>query len=495
MSGERGRNGIPASAMLALVAVVSAAALLGVAALRTNGDDAAGEKPDGPQGTAPVSAVARACSTFGTKEVDASKLSVGNVTLQSDTASSDGSNKATVIPGGKTVSDLTVKRPGHWASADVDAKSMSAVAINAGEQLAPFSTAFAATRPEGGLGGGMAVMQCPRSSSRAWFVGAGSTANHPGTLVLSNPTDVDAVVDVALYGAQEEIEVVGGSGIVVKAGESKQVPLDELGTGEDELGVEVQATQGTVAASILDASGELNPYAGSEYLPVTARPSPSRVIAGIPRGSDERQLLVVNPGDRAANVSLAVVGKDGTSTPSGMESISVGSGAIKSVDLPDNLGKAALSLRLESKVPVTAAVRVISDGDVAYAAANEAFSDPVVVPTRVGDELDEADLRVAASAASRDGGGTVHVRAHGADGSAIGKQATVKLGAGTTTSFDPLDETGASRSKTAYVTLSAPGQAVRASATYRDGDDVSVVPLVELPATVARPSVAPGAPR
>ncbi|HLR85641.1 MAG TPA: DUF5719 family protein [Nocardioidaceae bacterium] len=495
MSSDTARNRIPASVTLAIVAVVVAAALLGAAAVRTNGDDGAGEKPSGPSSTAPVAAAARACSPFGTKQVDASSLSVGNVTLQSDTASSGGSNEAARIPGGKAVPDLTVKRPGQWASTDLDAKPASAVALNADGKLAPFSTAFAATRPRGGVGGGLAAMQCPQSSSRAWFVGAGSTANHPGTLVLSNPTDVDAVVDVALYAAKDEVEVVGGSGIVVESGAAKQVSLDELGTGEDELGVAVTATQGTVSASVLDGTGELNAYDGSEYLPIATHPSTTSVVAGVPGGSDKRKLLVLNPGDNAANVSLTVVGKDGTSKPSGLESISVGAGSIKVVDLPDELADSALSLRLQSKVPVTAAVRVISDGDIAYAAANEAVREPSAVPVRIGDALDDADLRIAASAVAQDTGGAVRVRAHKADGSAIGKQATVKLGAGTTKSIDPIEETGASRGKAAYVTVSPSGSAVRASATYRDGDDVSVIPLVELPSTVVRPAVAPGTPR
>ena len=495
MSGARGRSNVASSAILGLVAVVIAGALLGVGALRTNGDDGAGPRAEGPSGTAPVSAVARACPAFGTKQVDASALSVGNGSVRSDADSSAGSSKATVLPGGKAIADLTAKRSGRWASADVKAKSGSAVAINADDALAPFSTAFAATQPGGALGGGLAVMQCPQASSRAWFVGAGSTANHPDTLVLSNPTDVDSVVDVALYGAREEIEVVGGSGVVVEAGATKQIPIEKLGTGEDELGVEVTATRGTVAASILDTSGELNPYDGSEYLPIAARPSTSSVVTGVPSGSDDRQLLVVNPGERTANVSLAVVGKDGTSTPTGTESVSVDSGAIKAVDLPDELANSALSIRLDSKVPVTAAVRVISDGDVAYAAASESFSDPVVVPVRVGGALDKADLRIAASAASRDSGAKIRVRAHGSDGSVVGKAATIELDAGTTASFDPLDETGASRAKAAYLTLSASKHAVRASATYRDGDDVSVVPLAELPSTVTRPAVVPGAPR
>lgn len=482
------------SSMLAVVAVVIAAALLGVAGVRTSGDDVVPSAPEGSPGTAPVSAVARACPAFGTDETDAARLSVGNVTLRSDGGASGGANEATIIPGGKAVSSLSVDRPGTWASATIGGDA-SAVAINADDGLAPFSTAFAATEPAGDLGGGLAVTQCSRSSSSQWFVGAGSTADHPGTLVLTNPTEIEAIVDVAMYGAHEEIEVVGGSAIVVEPGQSKQIPLEKLATGEDELGLEVHASRGTIAASVLDATGPLNAYRGSEYLPVAASPSTETVIGGVPAGSDERTLLVVNPGDRAANVSLTVVGKDGAFTPSGLESISVDSGAIKSVDLPDKLGNAALSIGLESTVPVTGAVRVMSGTDVAYAVADEKFSGPVAVPTRIGDALDDAELRVAATPASRDDGATVHVRAYGADGSPVGKQAKVDIDAGTTVAFEPLDETGASRGETAYVTLSAAGTALRATATYRDGDDVGVVPLAEMPATVVRPAVSPGGPR
>ena len=494
-SAERRRSGSMRSTPLALAvaAVVVAAALLGVAAMRTSGDDMSSASQEGPSGTAPVSSVARACPAFGTKDADSNGLSVGNVTLKSDASASGGSSKASVVPGEKAVPGLSVDSPGAWASASVDAKA-SAVALNAEEGLAPFSTAFAAARPAGRLGGGMAMTQCSEAQSSAWFVGAGSTANHSGTLVLSNPTEIDAVVDVSLYGGHEEIEVVGGSGIVVEPGKSKQLPLDDLGTGEDELAIEVRASQGSIAANVLDTTGKLNPYGGSEYLPVAARPSTQATIAGVPAGSDERELLVVNPGDRAANVSVSVVGKDGAFTPSGLESVSVDSGAIKAVDLPGRLGNAGLSVRLESESPVTGAVRLISDDDVAYAVASEKFQEPVVVPTGVGDAVDGADLEVAVSGAARKGETSVQVRAFAANGSAVGKEATVKVAAGTTATFDPLEKTGVSSGKTAYVTLRA-SDGVRGAATYRDSGDLTSVPLADLPATVVRPGVSPGGAR
>lgn len=478
------------SSFLAVAVVAVAAALLGVAAVRTNGAGEVSTAPGEASGTAPVSAVARACAAFGTGDGEAGPLFVGNATLKSDIAASGGSNEARLLPGGKVASDLTVDRPGTWASARVDSKA-SAVAINAREGLAPYSTAFAVSRPGGELGGGLALTQCPRSRSDLWFVGAGSTADHPGTLVLTNPTDINAVVNVSMFGTHEEIEVVGGTAIVVEPGKSKQIPLDELGTGEDELGVAVHASRGTIAASILDATGPLNPYRGSAYLPVAARPSTESVVGGVPAGSEGRELLIVNPGERAASVSLTVIGKDGAFTPSSLESIPVDSGAIKAVDLPDELGKNALSVRLESEVPVTAAVRLTSDSDVAYAAATEGLGGPVAVPIRVGDALDGTEVRIAATPASPDQDATVRVRAYAADGAQVGRRASIDVAAGTTVSFDPLDETGTSRGETAYVTVTTSGVGVHAAATYRDGDDIGVVPLADLSATVVRPAVSP----
>lgn len=473
---------------LAIVAVAVAAALLGVAAVRTSGEDPATTSAEGSAGTAPVSDVARACPTFGTNNAGAPTMSVGNLTLRTDDSAEGGSNKATLVPGGKAVADLGVKRRGAWASAGVDGKS-TAVALNADGGLAPLSTAFAATRPDGDLGGGLAITQCQQTSSDMWFVGAGSTANRPGTLVLTNPTEVDAVVDVSMYGTREEVEVVGGSGIVVKSGKSTRIPLDKLGTGEDELAIQVRASRGTIAASVLDATGKLNSYSGSEYLPIAAQPSKSSVIGGVPTGSDERELLVANPGDRAANVSVTVAGKNGTSTQSGLESVSVDAGAVEPVDIPDGVGEAALSIRLKSNVPVTGAVRLTSGSDVAYAAANDGLKGPVAVPTGIGDALSSGDLSIAATPASPDKAATMQLRAFGADGQAVGKPANVEVAAGTTASFDPLNKVGVARGKTAYVTVQTSGAPVRATATYRDGEKMGVLPLVDLPATIVRPAV------
>src|SRR5690606_37068672 len=141
-----------------------------------------------------------------------------------------------------------------------------------------FSAGYAATRPSDGLGGGLAVGECPSDGSSAWFVGAGATANHSGTLVLSNPTGFEAVVDTAMYGENGEVQLVGGTDIVIEPRSTKRIPVDELATGEDNVALEVRSVRGSVSASLLDSAGELSAYDGSEFLPQAHAPETDVVI-------------------------------------------------------------------------------------------------------------------------------------------------------------------------------------------------------------------------
>ncbi|UPK76158.1 DUF5719 family protein [Nocardioidaceae bacterium SCSIO 66511] len=479
-------TGSRTTGLLAGVVVVIAAALLALAATRTSGSDVEPSATDGVAGTAPISTVGRSCATFGT-ESDTPPLEVGSTTLRSDDSSGEGANTATKSPGGKKIGALTVGGPGEWAQSSVPGADTSAVVIDASGGLAPMSTAFGATRAPGASGSGLAVQTCPSAHAQSWFVGAGSTAEHSGTLVLTNPGNVDAVVDVAMYGADGQVSVVGGSGVPVKPGQTKRLPLDDLGTGEDELALSVSTSRGTISASVLDATGKLAAHRGSDYLPAAADPSTDSVVAGVPAGADGGELIIANPSDRAANVSITVLGKDGESTPSGLESASVGAGSVKKVALPGNVVNGSMSVRLKSEVPVTGAVRAFSAADLAYATSAEPVTGTVAVPVGFGGTT----VDVSAASAAVKGSSTLQLRAYDSKGKESGK-GSVDLEAGQTRAFDPLQVTGARENDTAYVTLTAEGKGVRAAATFSDGDDWSTVPLADLPATVVRPAVEVG---
>lgn len=479
--------------LAAVAAPLVAAGLLLVAGVRGTDDISSGIDA-GEAESAPVSAVARACAAFGNAQVDPGPLDIASTTLRAGASDTGGDNAAAAIPGDK-VPQLSVRRPGEWATARVGAAKSTSVAVRSSGGLAPLSDAYAVSRPDSDLGSGLAVQQCPQASATSWFVGAGSTANHAGTLVLTNPTDIDALVDVQMYGADGDIEETEATGLVVEAGDAKRIPLERFAVGEDDVALSVTTSRGIVSASVLDATGELSSYGGSDYLPATARPSTDAVVTGVPADSDARELLVANPSDRTADVSVTVSGKDGAFTPSGLQSVSVGAGSVKSVALPGNVGRAALSVRLSSQVPVTGAVRAVTTGgggDIAYAVAQDGFEGVVPVPFTIGDGLDDVSVDLAATSAAPKEDAALRVRAHTATGETLGKGAEVDLPAGETVSFDPLDETGVPAGRVAYFTVEPDGPRVRAAVTYRDGDDWSSNPLTELPDQVVRPAVVPG---
>ena len=101
----------------------------------------------------------------------------------------------------------------------------------------------------------------------------------------------------------------------------------------------------------------------------------------MPATSGSTRLLVANPSDLEAVVEVRVAGRSGAFAPEGLEPITVAPGTIEQLDLSDVLPKKeAVALRLRSRVPVVASVRVTDGGDqVAVAVASRARTVP---PTR-----------------------------------------------------------------------------------------------------------------
>ncbi len=333
-------------------------------------------------------------------------------------------------------------------------------------------------------GGGYTVAACPGVADESWFLGAGTTARHPSTLVLTNIADVPAQVDVELWGGAGKIDAVNDTGIVVQPGATARIPLAELVVGEAEVAVHVVRRRGVVTAAVVDAS--TTALAGSEVLTSSGPPATETVLSGV-TSAGGRTLLLANPGERSARVSVTSAGPEGGFIPEGLGELEVPAGTVVPVALPESVGPDATALRVESDEPVLSTVRLAaSEKDYAYATGGEALTGPAVVPVALGPGAVRPVLHLLAD----DETSAVEVELFDAAMQPVGST-SVTVERGTLTAIDLASPEITDSPDVAYAVVTAK-RPVHGAAVYRTGDLISVLTLQEAPLEALGPRVRPG---
>jgi hypothetical protein len=203
-------------------------------------------------------------------------------------------------------------------------------------------------------------------------------------------------------------------------------------------------------------------------------------LAGVPASATTSTLVVGNPGDSEALVSVEVAGRSGSFTPTDLEDLSVAPGAVETLDLTDVLpGKEAVALRVRAQVPVLASMRAATRNDVTYADVATPLTGPAVAPVLTGGRT---TLQLTAGA--EPGGATVE--GFDEDGTSTGSD-DVSIDATATTTWRPPR-------RTAYVVVSPVEGAVFGAAVYDRDAGLATSTLETLPIRVRLPGVVP-APR
>ncbi|WP_229051684.1 DUF5719 family protein [Aeromicrobium sp. Leaf350] len=398
---------------------------------------------------------------------------------------------------------------GLTASAgQVDAGTSSEVSTTTGEDTArtdldpdvwtpAAATGDSATVRQDGTGGGVAyaagrlasgnglvVSACPRVTDETWYLGAGTTARHASSLVLTNVADVVGSVDVELWGPAGPIDAVGETGIVVEPGETRTVSISDLAVGADEVALRVVRTRGAVTSALVDTSTSV--LAGSEVLPSTGEPATETVLPGV-AASGTRTLLLANPGSTAATASVRQAGAESDFVPEGLDAVAVPAGSVVSVPLPAASGVDATAFRISSDRPVLSTVRVTASAqDFAYATSSPAWTGPVVVPVDTG----AGPLRPVLQLLADDATAQVTVEAFDASMTSVGST-TVEVGSTVLGQVDLADPAAFGSPEIAYVVLSA-DEPVHGTAVYRVENLLSLLGLEEAPVDALGPDVRPG---
>lgn len=381
--------------------------------------------------------------------------------------------KAVTVPGGRQVGSL--ERPDRWRLT----KTGRSTIVEQSGRGSGGAGYFTATAGEDD-GGGLIVASCPPTVDESWFIGLGSGAKHESRLELTNLSDVLAVADISLWGADGPIEEVGAEGIVIKPRQTQSLDLSNFADGEPELAVRVERRRGAFAVTAFDGSSRV--FGGSEAPAPTRAPRRDQIVSGLPAGARYRTLLVVNPSASTSRLSVSVLGRRGTFSPRGLEAVRVPAGRVTSLALPADLGSDGVSLRIRSEQPVAVVARVAeAKDDYAYIGSIHELDGPALVPVDLGGGTSRPRLTLTAPA----GKATVTLKGFDARMKELGAERH-EVSAGTTSTVALTGLTESDR--LAYVVVEARG-AVVGSATFRKDEGIAAMPLEAAPVRVLGPDV------
>ncbi|PPL20180.1 DUF5719 family protein [Microterricola pindariensis] len=216
---------------------------------------------------------------------------------------------------------------------------------------------------------GFAATSCAEAASDGWLV-AGSTAiGQTSLLLLSNPTEVVATVELTVYGESGIVDAPGASGILVQPGSQRVVSLAGLAPNLNSPVIHVATRGGQVVASLQQSVIRGLAPGGIDLVGTTTAPDVEQVIPGfiVPATliddthsndsgfhEDAAAVRVLNLGDVATEVELSVTADDGGNGSS--TRVTLEPGVASEIPL-DELAAGSYTLRLNSQEPIVAAAR------------------------------------------------------------------------------------------------------------------------------------------
>jgi hypothetical protein len=250
---------------------------------------------------------------------------------------------------------------------------------------------------------GLLAAPCLRAQSEFWLVGGSTMTGRESLLILNNPTQVDATVDLEIFTENGSSHSAGLSGIAVAAHKTTVVPLASFVLRSQSIVVHATSRGGSITALIQQKSVRGTRASGADFLAPAPVASKFNVLPGIlVRGSrdaakfrkssdqysDVQQLLrVFVPGTVDANLTLQVLGSD-KQTFGTVLSVKAAAGKVTDFEIR-GLKDGDYFAYLDSDVAVQSSIRLVraranTDRYVDFAWVNsaEAFQTPryVAIP-------------------------------------------------------------------------------------------------------------------
>ncbi|MBU6213176.1 MAG: hypothetical protein KGP01_01815 [Actinomycetales bacterium] len=226
--------------------------------------------------------------------------------------------------------------------------SKQAAVVTLGDASVGRTDAVLLARGAATLVTGLLGQQCQPAAASWWFVGASARFGRSDSIVLTNPTNAVAVVDIDAFTLRGREHSADSRGIGVRPRSRRIIALNRLFPGVPSAVVHISTTSGVIHAALLASQFTGTAGTGAEWLPATA---PG--LSVIPVAPDLSSATLYLAAERAATVSVRATGPAGSFTPLGMGSISVPAGTLVAVHASEVAPDAA-ALLVTSSSPVVA---------------------------------------------------------------------------------------------------------------------------------------------
>lgn len=328
---------------------------------------------------------------------DAERVCAGSALRLSDdsgndatTASTVGSSEVATGTTGSTV-DRSTLRPSTTGGSDP--QLLTAPAGDSTPQVAGSSSQSVSSGDLVGFG----AASCDDPGQSTWLVGGSTETGRTSLITLSNPTDVNATVDLDVYDASGTVQAPGTTGIVVAPNTQKVVPLSGFVADQGSTVVHVTSSGGQIVAHMQESIVRTLTPGGYDVVSGGAAPSRTQVVpAVVLRGAEEAQrgddtedaapaLRLFVPGDRAARVTVGITTAEGGGST---VNATAEPGVVTDVPL-DDFPDGRYSFTVTSTEPLVAGVRTTKptdDGrsDLGWFASAEPLGDRVVTAVAPG---------------------------------------------------------------------------------------------------------------
>jgi Family of unknown function (DUF5719) len=410
--------------------------------------------------------------------------------------SAGGSDAATVQQIGAKAPAITLKQTGSLVVASglsgtpavIPQDSQAAVGQAGGGYAPGFTLTDTLASGTVGSGHGLASTACQSPDTGFWFIGAGTDTDPLANLEMTDSDSIPAQVNLDMFTPNGEVtgqNQQDNQGLLVPAGgQANPIDLDYYAGGANPVAVHVTATDGRVAAALLDADSK---GGGRDFItPQTA--SSSQLIPGIPqpptKGTMRLSLSLLAP-TQDTTVTLHWIGQ-GIITPT-VPVAPLTAGKVAVVDLssvPVSGEPAALEVDSSGNVPIVAGIKVTMTGtdgsDTAYLSPTAPLSGPAIVAdNRAGSLLELTNT------GKQDE--QVQVIEQGPTGAAVQSTATAKAGA--TTAVPLTAPKGASSFAVEIVPPSGGGPLYAARIMVGTGPLITIQPMTTALITVEVPAV------
>lgn len=248
---------------------------------------------------------------------------------------------------------------GFLASPRVDAGSGAPffVAQPDGGDVAALAAASSAEIAEPDLAG-FAAAACRPPLLESWIIGGTTTTGASDILLLSNPGDVTASVQLTVFGAEGPQTPPGASGITVPSGSQLALPLAAIAGGEERPVVRVTATGAPIAAGLQSSLVRTLVPGGLDVQAAVAGADATQVFTGVTvltpptEGAAATIVRVLSPtGDTTVTLTATPVG---SAVPANTTSLPLTAGIPAEVELP-SLPEGSYVVTVDAETPIVSA--------------------------------------------------------------------------------------------------------------------------------------------